>query len=95
MTAYANECGVSQLIHPGTKSFSLEVQFVEAFPDAECNTLYVINGMNYGIFATFTTVNPFIIQFDPVNNQTYALFYFSNFVAALKIPRYNATFLLP
>ncbi len=94
-TAYAN-----QLRGIDVDPFTNEI-FLSGSPD--CNgfsgcgvtTLYVVSGQNLGIFATFESSNLSLFEFDPVNNQTYALPFAADFITALKIPQYNITILLP
>ena len=95
ITAYSNELRGITVDPAGNEIFLSGSPDCQALSFCGVNTLYVISGHNYGLFATFTTANPFLLQFDSANNQTYALSYFSNFVAALKIPRYNETFVFP
>ncbi len=95
ITAYANELRGITVDPTGNEIFLAGGPDCQSFSGCGANTLYVVSEGNYGIFAMFTSPNPFILQFDPANNQTYAVFYFSDFVAALRIPHYNETFLLP
>lgn len=97
ITAYANELrGIA--LDPSSNEIFLSgapLCHVVGFPECDTNTLYVLSAINYGIFATFVDSNPFTLQFDPANSQTYVLYYFSHFVASVKIPHYNVTIVLP
>lgn len=61
-----------------------------------CNTslLYVFSTLNFGLFTAYTSpVGIGLPEYDPVNNQTYALV--GSSLVALKIPRFNVTGVLP
>ena len=95
ITAYANELRGISVDPSGNEIFLAGGPDCQGFSSCGASILYVVSSQNYGTFATFDASSPFILQFDPVNNQTYILYYFSHFVAAVSIPHYTATFLIP
>lgn len=95
ITAYANELRGISVDPLSNEIFLAGSPDCQGFSGCGVNSLYVISGANYGTFATFVSSSPFILQFDSANNQTYVLYYFSSFVASVKIPQYVPTILLP
>ncbi|MHB8566432.1 MAG: YncE family protein [Nitrososphaerales archaeon] len=98
VTAYANELSGITVDPLDNEIFLAGSPDCISFSGCGANTLYVLSGLNNGILATFVggpDIGPFLLQFDSANNQTYVLYYFSHFVASVKIPRYTVTYLVP
>ena len=95
ITAYANELRGISVDPSDNEIFLAGSADCQGFSNCGANTLYVVSGENFGIFATFVASSPFVLQFDPANGHTYVLYYFSHFLASVIIPHYNVTILLP
>ncbi|MGI0091566.1 MAG: hypothetical protein ACREBS_07650, partial [Nitrososphaerales archaeon] len=98
ITAYANGLRGITVDPLDNEIFLAGSPDCNGFSGCGANTLYVLSGLNDGVLATFVSnpnVGPFLLQFDPSNNETYVLFYFSHFVTSVEIPHYTVTFLIP